>query len=276
MTITNPLSLEFLAHKPGKAAAVLQALDAEQAALYLTNVPTRVLAPVIERIESWPAARIIELMPLEQSCAVITQLKYPAAATLIRLLDDRQRQSLLAQLPNQLVRTLKRSLNYPEDSVGAWMDSSTPHFSRELMVGDCLALLKKTAGAFEIIVAVDDSHCIDGVIPLSALLTSHSKRPLGDLVDRRCVALAAKMSLTMAKNAADWQRYNALPVRTNHGVFVGAISRESLHSALLKTQPNHTVPQGNSLLAHVSRAMITTATGLLATLHQEKNDDVSR
>lgn len=264
MNINNPLSLEFLAHKPGKAAIVLQSLDAEQAALYLVNVPVRVLAPVIERIESWPAARIMEFMPLEQRGAVITQLKYPAASALLRLFSEQQRQLLLAELPSQLVRTLKHSLSYPENTIGAWMDSSTPHFSKELTVGDCLALLKKAMHSFEIVVAVDDNHRIHGVIPLSNLLTAANKRLLGDLVDQSCTPLAAQMSLTMANNAIDWKRYNALPVRTSNGVFVGAISRESLQGALTKTQPNHSATIGNSLLVHLSRAMIATVAGLLS------------
>lgn len=284
MKIANPLSHDFLARKPAKAAIVLQSLEAEQAALYLASVPVRVLAPVIERIESWPAARIIELMPIEQSCAVLSQLNYPAAAALIRLLDDEQRQSMLAHLPKQLVRTIKQSLSYPEETVGAWMDSSTPHFSKELTAGDCLALLKKSGRSFKIVVAVDSKHRIEGVIPLSNLLISSPQQTLSELVDRTCVPLAAQVSLVLAKDAPDWQHYSALPIRTNNGVFVGAISRETLNRALMKTQPEHPTSIGDSLLAHMSRAMIATVAGLLALTSnsaltmqdEEKHNDVSR
>jgi len=148
MIRTNPLSLDFLLQRPAKAASVIQTLDAEQAALYLANIPIRALVPVIERTETWPAARIIEYMPIDKSCAVLGRIKYPVAAAMLRLLDEQKRKSLLENLPSQMANSLHRSLSYPDDAVGAWMDSSALHFSRQLTVGECLELLKKSEQHF--------------------------------------------------------------------------------------------------------------------------------
>lgn len=266
MNNANPLSLDFLLQKPGKAAGVIQTLDAEQAALYLSHIPVRAIAPVIERIESWPAARIIEHMPLEKTSAVLGQIKYPAAAAIMRVLNEEKRKALLTNLPSQLVRSLNRSISYSEDTVGAWMDSSALHFSRDLSVGDCLALLKKSERPVEVIIAVDENHHVDGIVPLSALLISDSKHTLRNISDRHCVPIAGRASVVMAKDAADWQRYNTLPVRAANGVFLGTISRQALFSALDKSSTGIGEPLGNSMLSHLIRAMMSSAIGLLAML----------
>lgn len=263
MNKTNPLSLDFLLQKPGRAASVLQTLDAEQAALYLANVPIRALAPVIERTETWPAARIIEHMPIDKSCAVLARINYPAAAALMRLVNDKKRKSLLEHLPRQMVSSLNRTLNYPEETVGAWMDSSALHFSRELAVGDCLELLKKSNQECEFVVVVDDKRCIDGVVSLSTLLISDSARVLKDVADHRCQPVAAQTSLAMAKDAPGWLSYNSLPVRANSGVFLGMLSRQALHGAMKNAEPRNSEPLGNSILVHLSKAMLASAAGLL-------------
>lgn len=261
----NPLSLDFLTQKPGMAARVLQSLEAQESAIYLANdIPIRVVVPVIEKIESWPAARILERMPLDKSCAVLSLLKYPVVAAIMRLFDQQQRQLMVEHLPSQLVNALKRSLSHPEDTVGAWMDDSTPHFSRELTVGDCLEVLKKARQSFDLIVVIDDKHAIDGVISPSALLISAPQRKLKEITDSGCVALAANNSLPVAKKAEAWRRYNTLPVRDNNDIFAGTINRTALMSAMLMGQPARKTAPEDTLLAHLSSAMAATATGLLA------------
>lgn len=245
---------------------MIQALDAHQAALYLSTVPVRALAPVIERIESWPAARILELMPTEQSSAVLCKIKFPAAAAVLRLVDDSTRNVLLESLPSQLSRTFNRSLTYPDDTVGAWVDRSAPHFSRHLSVAECVALLRQLNQAFELVIAVDDDHRIDGIIPVSALLISEPSRMLRELVDRQCVPLAAQARLAQVKDVQEWHRFNTLAVRGRNGTFLGTLSRQTLYHALDRRSPTPTLPLKDSLLAHLSRAMMASVSGLLSTL----------
>ena len=141
MKHSSSLSLDFLASKPQAAAQVLQALEVEQAAQYLREVPVRILAPVLDEMETWPAARILDLLTLEQNAAIFMQLGYRSVASLLRLQHGERRTALLTALPGQLARPLTQSLAYQESTVGAWMDMSTPHFYADLSAHDCLLLL---------------------------------------------------------------------------------------------------------------------------------------
>ncbi|MDP2286912.1 MAG: hypothetical protein Q8L06_22490, partial [Pseudohongiella sp.] len=126
MSSFNSLSLSFLASKPQAAASVLQTLKTAQAAVYLEDIPVRTLAPVLQNMETWPAARILDLMPLEKNVAIFAQLSYQHVAALVRLHTSDRRAQLLQALPAKLSRPLALSLAYQDNTVGAWMDMSTP------------------------------------------------------------------------------------------------------------------------------------------------------
>lgn len=263
MNSFNTLSLDFLTHQPQSAASVLQALNTGQAADYLQEVPVRTLAPVLQSMETWPAARILDCMPLEKNVAIFTQLNYQNVAALLRLQADSRRAALLQDLPGKLARPLALSLAYQENTVGAWMDMSTPHFFEELSAWECLALLKKIEKPFGCsLTVINHKHHIVGAVTLDVLLVSPNEKELGKLMDTRVVPLPAEMSLTVAKNSQDWHSHSVLPVRSNNGTYLGTLSRTMLRTALLSDQPAQPMV-GDSVLAHLGTAMVSSAAGLL-------------
>ncbi|MDO8907828.1 MAG: hypothetical protein Q7W55_04920 [Pseudohongiella sp.] len=261
----NALSLNFLASKPQAAASVLQALTSEQAASYLGEVPVRTLAPVLQSMETWPAARIMDLMPLEKNVAIFAQLSYQSVAALLRLQLPDRRVELLQALPAKLAKPLALSLEYQDNTVGAWMDMSTPHFFDELSAWECLALLKKIELPFGCsLTVIDKKHHIVGVVTLDVLLLSPAETELGQLMDRSVTPLPAEMSLKMAKSSQDWHSHSVLPVRSSQGTYLGTLSRTTLRSALKASQPAQRAAPGDSLLAQLGSAMVSSASGLLA------------
>lgn len=263
MTSSNPLSLDFLTKKPEAAAQVLQSLEDQQAAFYLQDVPVRIVAPVLREMQMWPASRILDRLSLEQNAAIFAQLGYQTVAALLRLQQQARRAALLEVLPARLARSLSVSLIYQENTLGAWMDMSTPGFYPELTVGECLALLKKSADPFGTsLVVINQAHHVIGMVGLDRFLASADEQILGQLMDSEQQPLAAEMSLHMAANLPDWHRYPSLPVRNAGGVYLGTISRIVLRSVLDKA-PSNASPFDDSLLSHLARAMIVTATGMI-------------
>ncbi len=265
MSNFNSLSLSFLASKPQAAASVLQTLKTAQAAVYLEDIPVRTLAPVLQNMETWPAARILDLMPLEKNVAIFAQLSYQHVAALLRLQTSDRRAQLLQALPAKLSRPLAMSLAYQDNTVGAWMDMSTPHFFEELSAWECLALLKKIAHPFGCsLPVINKKHHVVGVVTLDVLLLSPNERELGKLMDSGVAALPAEMSIKVAKNSPDWDKHTVLPVRNGHGTYLGTLSRSTLRAALPVRLSSPTDSAGDSVLAHLSTAMITSAAGLMS------------
>lgn len=260
----NSLSLYFLAGKPHAAAQVLQALEVEQAAQYLQEVPVRILGPVLDEMETWPAARILDLLTLEQNAAIFVQLGYRSVASLLRLQQAPRRAALLEVLPAQLAKPLSKSLAYQENTVGAWMDMATPHFYADLSAGDCLVLLRKIPHSFgSSLTVISHNHRVLGVVPLDALLISPEARTLGQLMDVQLEPLPAELSLEVARNLPDWHGHSNLPVRSLNGTFLGTLSHTALHMALDSNKVSLNPSLDDSVLAHLVRAMATTMAGML-------------
>jgi Mg/Co/Ni transporter MgtE len=261
---SNPLSLDFLSQKPARAAAIIQALSDQQAADYLTQIPIRTLVPVIDCMEHWPAARILECMPVEKNAAIVSRLDYQSAVAVLRLQGALRREQLLGDLSKQLVQALRRSLAYPDNTVGAWTDSAAPQFYATTNAGDCLTLLQKMPkAAGTSLVITDDQHTVIGLVSIDELLISPTQKSLGDIADRDVQPLDDQMSLTMARESAGWDRYPSLPVRANHGVYIGMLSRANLQEALRLQNPVSLTTAGSSLTINLSRAMLTTVAGML-------------
>lgn len=263
MTSSNPLSLDFLIRKPEAAAQVLQSLEDQEAAFYLREVPVRIVAPVLQEMQMWPASRILDQLSLEQNAAIFAQLTYRTVAALMRLQQRARRTELLAVLPAKLARSLSVSLVYQENTVGAWMDMSTPGFYPELTAGECLGLLKNSEDPFGTsLVMINQSHQVVGMVPLDRLLASPDEQTLGQLMDSEQQPLAAEMSIQIAANLSDWHRYHSLPVRNVSGVYLGTVTRSVLRTAL-EERSTEGSSLGDSLLSHLARAMIATATGMM-------------
>lgn len=261
---SNPLSLNFLARKPEQAAAILQTLSDQQAAEYLIEIPTRTLVPVIECMEHWPAARILEYMSVEKNAAVVSQLDYQSAVAVLRLQSPARRDQLLGNLSKQLVRALRRSLAYPENTVGAWTDSAAPQFGATTSAGECLTLLQKMPkAAGTTLVITDNHHAVIGLVSIDELLVSPAQKKLGDLADRTVQPLDDQMSLTIARKSSGWDRYPSLPVWTHHGLYVGTISRVNLQQALQQLSPVPAAVAGSSLTVNLGRAMLETVSGMI-------------
>ena len=264
MKHSNSLSLEFLASKPQAAAQVLQALEVEQAAQYLREVPVRILAPLLDEMETWPAARILDLLTLEQNAAIFMQLGYRSVASLLRLQYGERRAALLTALPGKLARPLTQSLAYQEGTVGAWMDMSTPHFYADLSAHDCLALLRKIPHPFgSSLTVISKNHRVLGVVTLDTLLISSGSSTLGELMDMQLTPLPAELSLDVARKLPDWHAHGNLPVRSAHGTFLGTLSRTALHMALESNKGASSPTPDDSILTHLMRAMATTMAGML-------------
>jgi len=261
---SNPLSLDFLRQKPARAAAILQTLSDQQAADYLALVPTRILAPVIDCMEHWPAARILEGMPVDKNAAIVSALDYQSAIAVLRLQGASRREQLLSYLSKQLVQALSRSLAYPENIVGAWTNSSALQFYATTEAGECLALLQKMPkAAGTTLVITDHRNIIIGLVTIDQLLVSPALKSLGDLADRSVQPLDDQMSLAIAREARGWDRYPSLPVRLNHGVYLGMISREHLQEALRQQIPASVTTAGSSLTVNLGRAMMAAVSGML-------------
>ena len=142
MMISDKLTLGYLEQHPRTAALVLEELEPADAVSFLEHVPSRISGAVFGHAAPWAAAGWFEILSPTRAAAIIPHMSFQDATTALRLTDDVSREAVLSELPTGRARSIKRSLNYPEGTVGAWMDHSAPTFAENATVADGLKYLK--------------------------------------------------------------------------------------------------------------------------------------
>ena len=269
MTDLPDLTLAYLRQRPASAARELEGLAAADAAEVLRRVPARVSAPVVAAMSSVSAARCAAALPADAAAALCSELSWSDAAALLRRLESGPRESLLAELPGKMARRLRRSLDYGDDVVGAWIELDVPAILHDRDVAEAVLLLARSrADSSSHLFLTDAARCYNGAVPLAALLRSVSTAPLSALAVRDVQPLHDNASLASASSNPGWELTTVLPVVNHRGVLLGGLNRRTLHKAIGSAGPSSSQVTRAALPAEMLKAYLRSGEGLLRLLLQ--------
>jgi Mg/Co/Ni transporter MgtE len=262
------LALAYLRQRPESAARTLEELGSEDAAGILLRAPARIAAPVLAAMTTLYAARCVAQMPADVAAARCEELSWPDAASVLRAMEPTARDALLAELPESKARRFRRSLEYGETTIGAWLELDTAAMPAGRSVAEALRLLADIPNYPEShLLLTDASQRHVGAVPLGNLLSSSPSASLETLAVRDMHALRDTASLGSAVGAPDWERSTILPVVNHRGELLGGLTRRTLRRALQSTtDPGHDEPP--SIFAHLLKAYLSSGEGLLRLLLQ--------
>jgi Mg/Co/Ni transporter MgtE len=267
MTDVPPLTIAYLERLPESAARVIAGMRPADAAALFEAVPTRILAPVVEKMEKWPAALCLQLLSNEKAAAIVAEVSYQSATVLLRLAVAERRGAILGQLRSGLARDLRESLRYPRNTVGAWMDLSVPTLSLGATVEAAVAVVRAANGRMtDPIFVVDDNQNLAGVLRAEALLRHAGNTRIAGLVETGLVPLFARTLLRDAAALAAWDDYSCLPVASRLGQMLGTLARGDLKRGLATISAVSAPADadgGASVWSNMGEAMLASMAGLL-------------
>jgi Mg/Co/Ni transporter MgtE len=262
------LTLAYLQQRPESAARSLEGMTAADAAEILRRVPSRISAPVVAAMSPVSAARCVTELPAGVAAALCAALSWSDTAALLRRLEARKRDTVLAELPGKMARRLRRSLDYADDVVGAWIELDAPTILDGRDVGEAVQLLARSPvqGGSHLLLT-DAAQRYSGMVPLFALLKSAATMPLSALAQSDVQPLYDSASLASVTDAQGWELSTVLPVVNHRGVLLGGVSRRTLLKALGQASPA-THAARVSLPAEMLKAYLRSGEGLLRLLMQ--------
>lgn len=266
MTKAPVLTIAFLERLPESSAKVIAGMPAQDAAALFETLPTRIVAPIVERMEKWPAARCLQYLATENAAAIIAEVPYQDATVLLRLTPVERRAAIFDQLPARLARDLKESLRYPRNCVGAWMDLSAPTLSLNATVKDALAIMRAAQRpAGESIFIVDDAQRMAGLVRAESLLRHSNGTKLADVMETGLKPLFARALLRDTAPDLAWHDFLRLPVAGRNGQLLGTLSRRDLVDGLATTVANPLSPDTDGLIwTQLGEAFVTSLAGLIS------------
>ncbi len=228
----DDLTLAYLQAHPIDAARELERLSAQDVTALLEQAPARLTGPVLEAMLPGIAAAGVTPLPVAQAALSLGAMRAPGAAGILRHMPEALRQTLLAELPTAMALACRTLLRYPDDAIGALVDTGVVSLPVTARVHEALEAVRRRSGDADAdVYVVSEDLRLSGVVTLAALLRADGSARL-DTLQRRVPALPALMPWSGAAADKAWNEANSLPVVEYGGRFLGALSALALRQAL--------------------------------------------
>jgi magnesium transporter len=258
------LTLAFLQGRPMHAAEVLGELEHETAALFLESIPARVAAPAFSMMHPDDAASVLQRMHPVRAAALVRAVSYADALTVLRLLPESARQTLYRELPSRFAEEVSRSLLYPFDTVGAWMEPSVPAFRAQSTVSDVTRYLRRHNHALlDHVFVVGAGRQLEGAVATSELLRADAGTALSAIMSRALRPLSNRARLLLAAEDPAWDAYAVLPVAGRKGNILGGLSRAQVRRGVRSLREDPPARELDNAVSHVLGALMLSAVGLM-------------
>ncbi len=246
------LTKAFIESHLDAAAREFEMQPTESAAALLLAVPLELGQRVITQMLPAYGARIVAVLEAEAAAALLSQGNSSKVATILRQLPVDKRAPILLLLPERLATRCRRSLQHPENSVGAWMTMDTPVLPQNLAAATALERIAAAVdlGDGNAIPLVDESWQYCGYVGIAELLRARRDTPLMRLRrEPQAGALSAKTSLRRAERHPGWQLFDVLIVVNQHGQIDGTLRYAALRKGLQVTAPAEAVSKTEAPIA---------------------------
>jgi len=227
------LTQAFLSKHPDIAARVLEGQAADEVAVLFSELPVRLILPVVRRINPAMAARVLLSMDFDDQVAIFSQLGPRNSANVLRNWPAEKRTQVFKSLPTLLSGRIRVLLDYAPDVVGSIMNTEFITANVHHPVGDIEAVIRKLKIDHQYdVYVVDDELCLRGAVSVLKLLREDSKKPVHQIMDRNIASITATTNITSAINHIGWESRTALPVVDRDQHVVGI-----LHQAMCLARP---------------------------------------
>jgi magnesium transporter len=213
------------------AGDVLEAMEADERLALINLLGEEFDYSALTEVDEGVRSEIIEQIPNEDIARGVSTLDSDDAVAILEDIDDEDREEILAQLPAFERVSLKRSLDFPEDSAGRLMQTdfiAIPPFWTVGQTIDYLRSEKDLPDEFFQIYVVDPSYNLLGIIPLDKFLRSKRDVKIADLMSTQFTEVAAGSDQEEAAHL--FERYDLVetPVVDENRRLVGVLTVDDI------------------------------------------------
>jgi len=267
MSEVTPFTLSFLKLHPQNAANVLERLPAVDTIEFLQKLPVELAARTLEVLAPQYAAQCFLVIPPEKCSELMQKMKPTTGISLLRFMPHSATQTVLKHLLPDKVALIKKQLAYPQDLVGAWMDSDTPAVSETTLTGEIRKSLRLSKTAIEYApCVVSPDGTVTGLLSLARLITAKDSIPVSKVMDRDFKKISDRATVRSISSLPHWDYFEALPVVDRRNKFIGMLPLKSLKKALAVTKGDFASDQIDSALMDGVNAYTSTLAWLVQSM----------
>jgi magnesium transporter len=192
---------------------VLEALDADERVELVKLLGDRFDFSALTEVDDAVRTDILEDLPNEDIARGVSALDTDDAVYILEDIDVPAREEILAQMPTFERLSLRRALDFPEDSAGRRMQVdfiAIPPFWTVGQTIDYMRAEKDLPDEFYQIYVVDPDYSVLGTIALDKFLRSKRDVRIGDLMNKDVITIEATEDQEEA--ARTFERYDLVEV----------------------------------------------------------------
>ena len=208
-------------------ADLLELLKSDQRQLLIELEGSDFDFTVLPEVQEPVRDEIVEAMPNEQVAEVVRELETDDAVSLLENLDEQDRLEILAKIPLGEQASVRRGLDYPEDSAGRLMQTALIAVPPFWTVGQTIDYMRDTEDLpenFSQVFVVDPAFRVLGRLRLDKLLRTRRPVLVEDIMDT--IAHEIHVLDDQEEVARQFERYDLMsaPVVDDSKRLVGVIT----------------------------------------------------
>jgi magnesium transporter len=192
---------------------LLEALDADERLKLVTILGEQFDFSALTEVDETVRNEIIEELPSADVARGVEKLDSDDAVFILEDIDAPEREEILAQMPAFERLSLKRSLDFPEDSAGRLMQTDFIAIPPFWTVGQTIDYLRsedELPDDFYQIYVVNPTYNLQGIVPLDKFLRAKRDVRIGDMMNTNVIEVLATEDQEEA--ARDFERYDLVEV----------------------------------------------------------------
>jgi magnesium transporter len=228
---------QFLTTHPLDAVYIIEKLKNDDIVSLLDSLPDQIAGGIVSHLNINIAINCLQMTSIRKAAGIIDNLPPEIVPMLIRRMPKDFRERLLETISEDKSIYLKKTLDQPEETVGAVMDSFVKTFYEDFTVAEALKYLKlHSKENFFYIYILSRDQKLAGVVSISALLNAKSDKSLAAIMNKKVIKILVDVKYISVLNHPGWQDFHVLPVVDINNVFQGLLWYQLLRCLKEKSQ----------------------------------------
>jgi len=232
METENKILERFISNHTDEALQVIEKLDEGELVEFMRSLPIDISSFLLSKLNRIKAANCIQKADQSFAMELLEICSPSVSANILRILDKNLTEVLLDKISSEHSGDIRQILDYPEHSVGAYLDPRVFTLKENLNIGQALDLVRvNNAYVQSHIFVLSSEQVLVGCIELKNLVCGDPSKPIRSLMRTDTPQILANINVqALVDGKIEYEELPVLPITDIHGVFLGVIDKKSLSS----------------------------------------------
>ncbi|GEM_PF-2191581 len=220
---------KYIQRHGGLVAGYLEGRSSKEIAVFMEKLPLEISAEIIGLLSRSKAAACVQLTNINQAKRIIEKISPLKADVLLRNLDEEVRENILNATKPELAETLRQTLSYPKETVGANMNTRVFTIPISISAREALKRIKKSKSTMlPYVFVLNQDETLAGIAEFRTLIMTEANDRLENCVVKDVPRIFDQLNVQSVLEHEGWLNYKALPVVNHEDIFLGTILLENI------------------------------------------------